>query len=156
MFPLVVLEKNAKILLSLVEMAGIKTGKGDLNDEEATAQTLQRGLGNQFKMDLKVTPNKKNPSYPYRNYEFEPLETVSNSVPAINLTFLFTESTIQLLNTSAGSRNPSEYSSFKLIVLHLPLASKKPFLFSSAFLVLSLYKDAYDNKLGLIVHPLGK
>ena len=88
--------------------------------------------------------------------EFVPLETASNSVPAISLISLFTESTIQLLNTSAGSRNPSEYSSFKLIVLHLPLASKKPFLFSSAFLVLSLYKDAYDNKLGLIVHPLGK
>lgn len=83
--PEFVLEKNAKILLSLVERAGIKTGKGDLNDEEATAQTLQRGLGNQFKMDLKVTPNKKNPSYPYRNYEFEPLETETDQLDAIDL-----------------------------------------------------------------------
>ena len=70
-----VLEKNGKILLSIVEFANIKTKKGDLDDEEMAAETLKRGIGNQFKMDLRTVPNKKNPDYPHRNYEFSLLET---------------------------------------------------------------------------------
>lgn len=72
--PEFVLERNGKTLLALVEMAQITLGKGDLDDEEAAATTLQRGIGKQFKMDLRVVPNKKNPDYPYRNYEFSPLD----------------------------------------------------------------------------------
>ena len=72
--PEFVLERSGKTLLALVEMAEIKLGKGDLDDEEAAAETLKRGIGKQFKMDLRVVPNKKNPDYPYRNYEFSPLE----------------------------------------------------------------------------------
>lgn len=67
-------EKNAKILLKLAEVAGVQFTNKDLGDEYSTAEALKNGIGRQFKMELKVVPNKKNPDYPYRNYDFEPLE----------------------------------------------------------------------------------
>lgn len=68
------LEKNGRTLLKLAEFAKVTFKKNDLEDEEATAEALQRGIGNQFLMKLTVSPNKKNPDFPYRNYDFESLE----------------------------------------------------------------------------------
>lgn len=67
-------EKNAKILMTLAELTGVKFTESDLKDELTTADAMKRGIGKQVKMDLKVVPNKKNPEYPYRNYEFRSLE----------------------------------------------------------------------------------
>lgn len=72
--PEFVLEKNGKILMALFSVIGIEPTQGDLADYESTADALKRGIGKQFLMDLTVTENKKNPQYPYRNYEFGPLE----------------------------------------------------------------------------------
>lgn len=72
--PEFVLEKNGKILMAIAEFSDITLTNKDLADEESTAEALKRGIGKQFKMDLKVVPNKKNPDYPYRNYDFESLE----------------------------------------------------------------------------------
>lgn len=68
--PEFVQEKNTKILMALVSVAGIESKNSDYADEQSVAEMLRRGLGKQFIMDLSVTENKKNPQYPYRNYEF--------------------------------------------------------------------------------------
>lgn len=74
--PEFVLDKNAKIIISILHQVGIGFTEKDLEDYESLASTLQRGIGKQFLMNLTVTENKKNPKYPYRNYEFEALETI--------------------------------------------------------------------------------
>lgn len=77
--PEFVVDKNAKILLSLAEYGKVEFTEADLANTETTANALKRGIGNQFIMNLKVVPNKKNPDYPYRNYEFEGLKQSSDS-----------------------------------------------------------------------------
>jgi len=71
--PEFVLEKNGRTLLKLAEFATVTFSNSDLADEETTAEALQRGIGNQFLMKLSVAPNKKNPDFPYRNYDFDSL-----------------------------------------------------------------------------------
>lgn len=75
--PEFVLEKNGRTLLKLAEFANVKFSNADLADEETTAGALQRGIGNQFLMKLSVAPNKKNPDFPYRNYDFGSLEATN-------------------------------------------------------------------------------
>lgn len=77
--PEFVVEKNAKILLAVAEFANVQFSNADLANTETTAEALKRGIGAQFMMDLKVVPNKKNPDYPYRNYEFEALPQANNN-----------------------------------------------------------------------------
>lgn len=77
--PEFVVEKNAKILLAIAEFSNVQFSETDLANTETTAQALKKGIGAQFLMDLKVVPNKKNPDYPYRNYEFEELQTSSEN-----------------------------------------------------------------------------
>lgn len=71
--PEFVVDKNSKILLSIAAFTGVEFSEKDLANEETTAEALARGIGKQFLMDLKVVPNKKNPDFPYRNYEFSAL-----------------------------------------------------------------------------------
>lgn len=75
--PAFVLEKNGRTLLKLGAMAGIEFTKGDLSDEYGVATALEKVIGNQFKMNLTVSTNKKNPDFPYRNYDFGPLDEVN-------------------------------------------------------------------------------
>ena len=70
-----VLEKNGRLLLKLAEFAKVKFNKKDLVDEESTVEALQRGIGNQFLLKLTVSPNRKDPSSPYRNYDFDSLDS---------------------------------------------------------------------------------
>lgn len=72
--PEFVLDKNAKLLLTLIEYTGLKPKNSDLADEEAIAETLSKAIGKQFKLSIKVVPNKKQPEYPYRNYEISALD----------------------------------------------------------------------------------
>lgn len=72
--PPFVLEKNGRILLKLASMTGVTFTNKDLADEYAASEALAKGIGNQFLMDLTISPNKKNPDYPYRNYDFSPLQ----------------------------------------------------------------------------------
>ena len=71
--PPFVLEKNGRTLLKLAAMAGVTFTNKDLADEYSASEALAKGIGNQFTMDLTISPNKKNPDYPYRNYDFSPL-----------------------------------------------------------------------------------
>lgn len=77
--PEFVVEKNAKILLAIAEFSNVQFSNADLANTETTAEALKRGIGAQFMMDLKVVPNKKNPDYPYRNYEFDALPQANNN-----------------------------------------------------------------------------
>lgn len=72
--PEFVLEKNGKILLTLIDVLGVNPTKDQLQDTEGLVEYFQSQIGKQFKMDLKLTKNKKNPQYPYRNYEFSKLD----------------------------------------------------------------------------------
>ncbi len=77
--PEFVVEKNAKILLAIAEFANVQFTNADLANTETTAEALKKGIGAQFLMDLNVVPNKKNPEYPYRNYEFDALPQANAS-----------------------------------------------------------------------------
>ena len=72
--PEFVLEKNGKILLTLIDVLGANPTKDQLQDTEGLVEYFQTQIGKQLKMDLKLTKNKKNPQYPYRNYEFSKLD----------------------------------------------------------------------------------
>lgn len=72
--PEFVLDNNGKYLMKIAEFTGVEFKKKELESEETTAEALQRGIGKQFLMDLKVRENKKNPDFPYRNYDFKELE----------------------------------------------------------------------------------
>ena len=72
--PEFVLEKNGKILLTLIDILGVNPTKEQLQDTEGLVEYFQSQIGKQLKMDLTLTKNKKNPQYPYRNYEFSSLE----------------------------------------------------------------------------------
>ncbi|MGX7199200.1 hypothetical protein [Enterococcus nangangensis] len=78
--PAFVLEKNGRTLLKLAAMVGVEFKNKDLEDEYSAAEALAKGVGQQFKMDLTISPNKKNPDYPYRNYDFEQFE---DSIPTM-------------------------------------------------------------------------
>ncbi|MBG9983322.1 hypothetical protein HYO62_00310 [Aerococcaceae bacterium DSM 111022] len=69
-----VIEKNGKILLTLIDILGVNPTKSQLADPEGLVEYFQSQIGKQFKMDLKLRQNKKNPQYPYRDYEFDRLE----------------------------------------------------------------------------------
>ena len=72
--PEFVIDKNAKILLALAEYAGVEFTESELQSEQTIAEAMKRGIGKQFKMELKLSKNKKNPDYPYRNYEFSEMK----------------------------------------------------------------------------------
>lgn len=72
--PEFVLEKNGKILLTLIDILGVNPTKEQLEDAEGLVEYFQSQIGKQLKMDLKLSKNKKNPQFPYRNYEFSSLE----------------------------------------------------------------------------------
>lgn len=71
--PEFVLNKNGRTLLKLASMLDIEFTNKDLVDEVATSEALSKGIGKQFEMDLTIAQNKKNPDFPYRNYDFKPL-----------------------------------------------------------------------------------
>ncbi|MBL1225399.1 DUF669 domain-containing protein [Enterococcus sp. BWR-S5] len=83
--PEFVKEKNGRTLLKLGTMAGVGFTNGDLVDEYATTTALEKVIGSQFLMNLTVSPNKKNPDFPYRNYDFGPLDDSSDGSDAIDI-----------------------------------------------------------------------
>lgn len=71
--PEFVLNKNGRTLLKLASMVDVEFTNKDLADEVATSEALSKGIGKQFEMKLTIAANKKNPDFPYRNYDFKPL-----------------------------------------------------------------------------------
>ena len=75
--PPFVLEKNGRTLLKIAAMVNLEFMQSDLADVFTLSDALTKGIGQQFQMDLRIAENKKNPNYPYRNYDFAPLEDAS-------------------------------------------------------------------------------
>lgn len=78
--PEFVLENNGKYLMKIAALTDVQFTQGDLQTEQDTAEKLKDGIGKQFFMKLTVRPNKKNPDFPYRNYDFEELPQAENEV----------------------------------------------------------------------------
>lgn len=92
--PEFVLENNGKYLMKIAALSDVQFTQGELQTEEDTAEALRRGIGKQFLMKLNVRPNKKNPDFPYRNYDFEelkdePVDPFPNSTEEFNDDFPF-------------------------------------------------------------------
>lgn len=74
-------------LIQLGRVCGVAIVPNDLNGNltdvyDRLALKFQPVLHSRFTMDLKVTPNKKNPDYPYRNYEFTNAATMEQDMMA--------------------------------------------------------------------------
>lgn len=80
--------------------------------------------------------------------------TVSNSVPSINSISLLVMDISQLVNSTAGTINPSDNSPLNLTAL--PLSSNRPVLCGSLFFSDFLNKLLQDKKSGLIQQAVGK
>ncbi|MEK1410067.1 DUF669 domain-containing protein [Limosilactobacillus fermentum] len=72
------LETNLRLVFKLAAILGVEIPYEVWDDDtliyENLAKVFQPVIGKVMLMDLKVRPNKKNPQYPYRNYDFEEME----------------------------------------------------------------------------------
>ncbi|EMF0283842.1 MULTISPECIES: DUF669 domain-containing protein [Enterococcus] len=75
--PNFVLQKNIKLVGKLASVIGLQLSDDDWEDEETLAQAFQDGLGSQFVLKITSSPNKKDPSKPYKNYDFIPYDDQS-------------------------------------------------------------------------------
>lgn len=78
-------KRHMATVIQLSRVCGIMITPEDVNENltdvyERLALKFQAGLHRRFTMDLKVSPNKKNPDYPYRNYEFLSGEVVNQEM----------------------------------------------------------------------------
>lgn len=69
-----VLSGHIKLVAKLANACGVKLKDEDWEDIDhlATAFNFGGAIGKIVKMDLDVRENKKNPQYPYKDYDFEP------------------------------------------------------------------------------------
>lgn len=68
--PEFVLQKNIKIVAKLASVIGLQLTDDDWEDETTMAAAFKDGIGSQFILEVKSTQNKKDPSRPYKNYDF--------------------------------------------------------------------------------------
>jgi hypothetical protein len=72
--PNFVLQKNIKLVGKLASVIGLQLADDDWEDETTLANAFQDGLGSQFILEITSSPNKKDPSKPYKNYDFIPYD----------------------------------------------------------------------------------
>ncbi|MGL2258363.1 hypothetical protein ACFIVI_08205 [Oenococcus oeni] len=79
------LDKNARTLIKLYYVLGIKftLEASEFVDGNKIVDQLTPAVGTKLLLNLNVRPNKKNPDYPYRNYDFDKIE---ESEPAAAVT----------------------------------------------------------------------
>lgn len=65
-----VLQKNIKVVAKLAAVIGLQLTDEDWDDEESLANAFKEGVGSQFVLKITSSPNKKDPSNPYKNYDF--------------------------------------------------------------------------------------
>lgn len=72
------LDTNIRMVMKLAAVLGVTIPDEAWDDDsmvyENLAKAFQGTIGKTLIMKLKVRPNKKNPEYPYRNYDFEEAE----------------------------------------------------------------------------------
>lgn len=80
------LETNLRLVTKLAAILGVEIPDEVWDDDtlvyENLAKTFAPAVGKVMLMHLKVRPNKKNPQYPYRNYDFE--ETAQPDSPEVD------------------------------------------------------------------------
>lgn len=65
-----VLSKNIKVVSKLASVIGLVLTDEDWEDEQALAAAFKDSIGSQFVLTKTLTPNKKDPTRPYANYDF--------------------------------------------------------------------------------------
>ena len=65
-----VLSKNIKVVSKLASVVGLVLTDEDWEDEQALAAALKDSIGSQFVLPKSLSPNKKEPTRPYANYDF--------------------------------------------------------------------------------------
>lgn len=68
--PEFVLQKNIKLVAKLASVIGLQLTDDDWEDETTMAAAFKDGVGSQFVLAITSSPNKKDPSRPYKNYDF--------------------------------------------------------------------------------------
>ncbi len=68
--PSFVLNKNIKLVGKLASVVGLQLTDDDWEDEETLATAFQDVIGSQYILVVSSSPNKKDPSKPYKNYDF--------------------------------------------------------------------------------------
>ncbi|OIL58343.1 hypothetical protein ATX23_09265 [Oenococcus oeni] len=70
------LDKNARTLIKLYYVLGIKftLEASEFVDGNKIVDQLTPAVGTKLLLNLNIRPNKKNPDYPYRNYDFDKIE----------------------------------------------------------------------------------
>lgn len=80
--PSFVLQKNIKLVGKLASVIGLQLSDDDWEDETTLADAFQDGLGSQFILSITSSLNKKDPSKPYKNYDFIPYDDVEGAPSA--------------------------------------------------------------------------
>ena len=65
-----VLSKNIKVVSKLASVIGLVLTDEDWEDEQTLAAAFKDSIGSQFVLTKTLTPNKKDPTRPYANYDF--------------------------------------------------------------------------------------
>lgn len=65
-----VLSKNIKVVSKLASVIGLVLTDEDWEDEQTLAAAFKDSIGSQFVLTKTLTPNKKEPTRPYANYDF--------------------------------------------------------------------------------------
>lgn len=65
-----VLSKNIKVVSKLASVVGLVLTDEDWEDEQALAAAFKDSIGSQFVLTKTLSPNKKEPTRPYANYDF--------------------------------------------------------------------------------------
>lgn len=65
-----VLSKNIKVVSKLAYVIGLVLTDEDWEDEQTLAAAFKDSIGSQFVLTKSLTPNKKEPTRPYANYDF--------------------------------------------------------------------------------------
>ena len=77
------LETNLRLVTKLAAILGVTIPDEAWDDDDliydSLARAFQPAIGKVMLMDLRVRPNKRNPQYPYRNYDFS--ETIQPITP---------------------------------------------------------------------------
>lgn len=65
-----IIQKNIKLVAKLASVIGLQLTDSDWEDETTLAEAFHDGIGSQYILKVTSSPNKKDPSKPYRNYDF--------------------------------------------------------------------------------------
>lgn len=66
-----VIDRNIKTVARLAAVLGVAIQDDAWDDMGIMVHEFSKSMGKQFNMTLKLRENKKNPQYPYKEYEFE-------------------------------------------------------------------------------------